>query len=164
MKKFKFILVLISLIAFGQKQKTKNVNCLTVKETDTLKLTKNKMSSKGKNVFGNELELASLKPLTGFYRDGFCSTGIDDNGIHVVAAVMTDEFLNYSKGQGNDLITPNLNYGFPGLKAGDTWCLCALRWKEALKAGVAPPVLLSATHQKALEYVSLAELKANSIK
>ena len=164
MKKLNLLFLLITTIALGQNQKTKNANCLTVKETDILKLTKNKMSTKGNNVLGTELQLASLKPLTGFYRDGFCSTGVDDKGIHVVAAVMTNEFLNYSKAQGNDLITPNLNYGFPGLKAGDTWCLCALRWKEALKAGVAPPVILSATHLKALEFVSLADLKEHSVK
>ena len=164
MKISSLFFLLISTVVLSQNQKPKAVNCLTVKETDALKLTKNKMSNKGKNVFGNELELASLNPLTGFYRDGFCSTGIDDRGIHVVAAIMTAEFLNYSKAQGNDLITPNLNYGFPGLKAGDTWCLCALRWKEALKAGVAPPVILNATHQKTLEYVSLTDLKVNSVK
>ncbi|MBC7525022.1 MAG: DUF2237 domain-containing protein [Flavobacterium sp.] len=117
-----------------------------------------------KNVFGNHLEIASINPMTGFYRNGFCSTGIDDAGIHVVAAVMTDKFLNYSKSKGNDLISPNTNSGFPGLKSGDVWCLCANRWKEALKAGVAPPVILEATNLKALEIISLEDLKLNSVK
>jgi hypothetical protein len=108
--------------------------------------------------------MASLEPLTGFYRDGFCSTGSADTGIHVVAAVLTDEFLNYSKAQGNDLITPNLNYNFPGLKAGDVWCLCANRWKEALKAGAAPPVILKATNEKALDIISLDDLKLHVVK
>jgi hypothetical protein len=122
------------------------------------------MRKQEKNVLGTALEMASLEPLTGFYRDGFCSTGSADTGIHVVAAVLTDEFLNYSKAQGNDLITPNLNYNFPGLKAGDVWCLCANRWKEALKAGVAPPVILKATNEKALDIISLDDLKLHVVK
>ncbi|MDI1317800.1 MAG: DUF2237 domain-containing protein [Flavobacterium sp.] len=122
------------------------------------------MKKQEKNVLGTDLEMASLEPLTGFYRDGFCSTGTNDTGIHVVAAVLTDEFLNYSKAKGNDLITPNLMYGFAGLKSGNVWCLCANRWKEALKAGVAPPVILSATNQKALEYLSLDDLKSHVVK
>lgn len=164
MKKLNLILLLISIVAFGQKQVTKQQNCLIEKETNTIELNKNKMNMQQKNVLGEELKIASLYPLTGFYRDGFCSTGIDDLGIHVVAAVMTDEFLNYSKSKGNDLITPNLKYGFPGLKSGDVWCLCANRWKEALKVGVAPPVILNATNQKALEIIQLDDLKINEVK
>ena len=159
MKKLILILTMLSSFAFGQNKKVLAPNCGTVKETDALKITKTKMKDHGKNVLGTDLELASLKPLTGFYRDGYCSTGFDDKGIHVVAAVMTNEFLKFSKSQGNDLITPNLDYGFPGLKAGDTWCLCVLRWKDAFKAGVAPTVILNATHFKALEFVSLEDLK-----
>ena len=112
-----------------------------------------------KNVLGTPLAMAGKSPITGFYRDGFCLTGDLDGGVHVVAAVVTDKFLQYSKARGNDLITPYPAYGFPGLKAGDKWCLCAARWKEAYDAGVAPPVVLEATHQKALEYATLEELK-----
>lgn len=117
-----------------------------------------------KNVLGSDLILASTDPLTGFYRTGFCVTDANDRGIHVVAAVVTDAFLRYSLSQGNDLITPNPANGFPGLKVGNVWCLCALRWKEALQAGVAPPVLLEATNNKALEYISIKDLKDNEAK
>nr|WP_298391626.1 DUF2237 domain-containing protein [Flavobacterium sp.] len=112
------------------------------------------------NVLGTELQLASLDPLTGFYRNGYCSTDANDRGVHVIAAVVTDEFLKYSLSKGNDLISAYPSSGFPGLKPGDVWCLCALRWKEALNAGVAPPVLLEATNSKALEYVTLEELNS----
>jgi uncharacterized protein (DUF2237 family) len=97
--------------------------------------------------------------MTGFYRDGMCSTGAGDIGVHVVCAEMTAAFLEFSKAQGNDLSTPMPAYQFPGLKPGDCWCLCASRWKEAMDAGVAPPVVLAATHAAALEYASLDELK-----
>ena len=107
---------------------------------------------------GTDLEIAGTHPLTGYYRDGFCSTGNADRGVHVIAATLTDEFLQFSKSKGNDLITPMPEYNFPGLKAGDCWCLCASRWKEAYDAGVAPPVKLAATHQKALEFASLEQL------
>ena len=163
MNKLILILLLVSAITIGQNKEVEK-NCLITKETTSSKLNKKKMKKQEKNVLGTALEMASLAPLTGFYRDGFCSTGSTDTGIHVVAAVLTDEFLNYSKSKGNDLITPNLNYGFPGLKAGDVWCLCANRWKEALKAGVAPPVILSATNQKALDIISLEDLKVNTVK
>lgn len=112
------------------------------------------------NVFGNPLELASIDPMTGFYRTGYCQTGDDDSGSHVVAAIVTDAFLQYSLSRGNDLISPYLPSGFPGLKAGNVWCLCALRWKEAYEAGVAPPVILEATNRKALQYVTLEQLKS----
>ena len=116
------------------------------------------MSEQAKNVFGEDLQMCCNDPKTGFYRDGFCHTGPDDAGVHVVCAHMTDEFLEFTKSQGNDLSTPMPAFGFPGLKAGDRWCLCASRWKEALEAGVAPPVVLEATHEKALQIVSLDQL------
>lgn len=102
--------------------------------------------------------------MTGFYRDGLCNTGAGDYGAHVVCAQMTPAFLEFTKNQGNDLSTPVPAYQFPGLKPGDRWCVCASRWKEALDMGVAPPVVLEATHASALEYASLDELKAHGIK
>jgi hypothetical protein len=123
----------------------------------------NKINNHGKNVLGTKLEIAGMDPVTGYYRDGFCSTGAADRGVHVVAAVVSEEFLQFSKSQGNDLITPLPAFGFPGLKANDCWCLCVTRWKEAFEAGVAPSVILEATHEKALEYVSLDILKAKAI-
>ncbi|GAB4463456.1 MAG: DUF2237 domain-containing protein [Elainellaceae cyanobacterium] len=116
-----------------------------------------------RNVLGSKLEVCSIAPMTGFYRDGCCSTGAGDFGAHVVCAEVTQEFLDYTKAKGNDLCTPVPAYDFPGLKAGDRWCLCASRWKEALDAGVAPPVVLSATHASALEYVSMAELEQHAL-
>ena len=110
------------------------------------------------NVFGQPLELCCDNPKTGFYRDGFCNTGSIDLGTHVVCAEMTKEFLDYTKSKGNDLSTPNPIFDFPGLKPGDCWCLCALRWKEAYEAGVAPKVKLEATHDKALEYLTMNQL------
>ncbi|RYG66361.1 DUF2237 domain-containing protein [bacterium] len=114
------------------------------------------------NVLGEPLELCSTQPMTGFFRNGCCDTGEGDLGIHVVCALVNDQFLEFSKMQGNDLSTPMPHYGFPGLKEGDRWCLCVQRWKEALDAGVAPQVVLSATHLSALEWVTLAELKAHA--
>ena len=111
------------------------------------------------NVFGEPLVPCSSSPLTGFYRNGYCSTGPDDEGRHVVCAEMTDEFLAFSKSAGNDLTTPRPEFAFPGLVAGDRWCLVALRWAEALDAGMAPRVVLAATHQGALQYVKLEDLK-----
>lgn len=116
-----------------------------------------------KNVLGGKLETCCTSPMTGFYRNGLCETGDFDTGRHVVCARVTEEFLNFTKSQGNDLSTPVPAYNFPGLKPGDCWCLCASRWKEALNAGFAPPVVLSATHIKALEYVSLEVLQEHSI-
>jgi len=115
--------------------------------------------SGAKNVLGTPLIPCSLDPLTGFYRNGCCDTGRDDHGLHIVCAVMTDDFLTFSKERGNDLSTPVPEFGFDGLKAGDQWCLCALRWKEAFEAGQAPPVRLEATHISTLEFVSLEELQ-----
>jgi uncharacterized protein len=117
-----------------------------------------------KNVLGEPLKICSEKPMTGFYRDGFCRTGDEDFGTHVVAAVVDQKFLDYTKSKGNDLQTPNPNYGFSGLKPGDKWCLCANRWKEANDAGFAPPVDLQATHEKALKFISIEILKKNQKK
>ncbi len=111
-----------------------------------------------RNVLGQPLVACSLSPLTGFFRDGCCSTGPSDAGRHVVCAVMTEEFLAFSESRGNDLATPRPEYGFPGLRPGERWCLCALRWKEALEAAKAPKVILEATHEAALRYVTLDDL------
>lgn len=111
------------------------------------------------NVLGQPLETCSLDPLTGFYRDGCCSTGDDDFGRHTVCAVVTEAFLEYSKSRGNDLTTPRPEFGFPGLMPGDQWCLCADRWKEALEAGKAPRIRLRSTHAATLKHVSLETLK-----
>lgn len=105
------------------------------------------------NILGSPLEKCCSNPKTGFYRDGFCKTGPDDIGIHVVCAEVTQDFLEYSARQGNDLITPKPNYNFPGLKAGDRWCLCASRWKEAYEANAAPSIIAKATHLKAKEII-----------
>jgi uncharacterized protein (DUF2237 family) len=113
-----------------------------------------------RNVLGEPLEPCSMAPLTGFYRTGCCETGRDDAGLHAVCAEMTADFLSFSRGRGNDLTTPRPEYGFPGLTPGDRWCLCAARWQEAHAAGMAPRVVLRATHEAALAVVSLADLKA----
>jgi uncharacterized protein (DUF2237 family) len=107
------------------------------------------------NALGGPLQVCSLSPRTGYLRDGHCRTRADDLGSHVVCARVTDGFLAFSRERGNDLITPVPAYDFPGLKEGDRWCLCALRWREALDAGVAPPVFLQATHQRVLEIIDL---------
>ncbi len=117
----------------------------------------------GKNVLGGELETCSVKPMTGFYRDGCCNTGAEDAGLHTVCTQVTAEFLEFSKSRGNDLSTPNLTYDFPGLVPGDRWCLCAARWKEAYDAGMAPPVVLEATHMSTLEFASIEELKEHAV-
>jgi uncharacterized protein (DUF2237 family) len=117
-----------------------------------------------KNVLGGELESCCTDPMTGFYRDGFCKTGANDVGRHTVCAELTDEFLEFSLSRGNDLITPHPEFGFPGLKAGDKWCLCVLRWREALEAGVAPPIILEATNQASLQHVTIEDLKENARK
>lgn len=115
------------------------------------------------NVLGTKLELCCNSPQTGFYRDGFCHTGEQDFGVHTVCARVTDEFLEYSKQQGNNLISPAPQYGFPGLKEGDGWCLCASRWLEAAQAGKACPIVLAATHAKTLQTVPLELLKKYAI-
>lgn len=115
-----------------------------------------------KNVLGGDLEICSGRPKTGFYRDGRCHTGPGDIGVHVVCAQVTAEFLEFSKRTGNDLSTPVPAFDFPGLKPGDRWCVCVTRWKEALDAGVAPPVVLEATHLSALEFVTLDDLTTHA--
>jgi uncharacterized protein (DUF2237 family) len=113
-------------------------------------------------VFNEPLVPCSFKPVTGFFRDGCCKTNEDDVGSHVVCAVMTAEFLDYSVSQGNDLVTPKPDLGFPGLKPGDQWCLCAVRWNEAYLAGVAPPVVLESTNVTALDYTPIEALRRYS--
>ena len=114
------------------------------------------------NVLGTKLETCCTSPMTGYYRDGKCNTGGGDLGAHIVCAQLTEEFLQFTKSNGNDLSTPVPEFQFPGLKPGDCWCLCASRWKEAMDAGCAPPVVLAATHALTLEYVSLDELKQHA--
>jgi len=112
-----------------------------------------------RNVLGERLEICSIQPMTGFFRDGCCNSGPEDFGSHTVCVVMTAAFLAFSKSSGNDLSTPVPEFGFRGLKPGDRWCLCAPRWQEALEAGQAPRVVLRATHEGALDHCSLADLK-----
>lgn len=107
------------------------------------------------NVFGEKLASCSMQPVTGYYRDGCCNTNEQDLGTHTVCAIMTEEFLEFSKSRGNDLISPKPQYQFPGLQPGDRWCLCATRWKEAWMANKAPFVVLEATHEKTLEIIDL---------
>lgn len=116
-----------------------------------------------KNILGEPLQSCCLDPVTGFYRDGFCNTDEHDRGLHVVCAIMTEEFLTFSKLRGNDLTTPRPEYGFPGLKPGDGWCLCANRWKEAFQEHVAPPIKAAATHENALEVISLNDLLSHQL-
>ncbi len=112
-----------------------------------------------RNILGTELKSCCTDPMTGFYRDGYCNTGQMDTGSHIVCVVITDEFLKFTQLCGNDLSTPRPEYQFPGLKAGDCWCLCALRWKEAYEAGFAPPIKPEATHEKALEFIDKTVLE-----
>lgn len=113
------------------------------------------MSEVIRNALGGDLQACGLDPKTGFFRDGSCRTQANDRGRHVVCAEVTEEFLTFSRSRGNDLITPRPAFDFPGLKAGDRWCLCALRWREAHDAGVAPPIYLRASHERLLEIVDL---------
>ena len=115
------------------------------------------------NVLGETLETCGNDPVTGFYRDGCCNPGPEDAGSHTVCAVVTDDFLAFSRSRGNDLSTPRPEFGFPGLRAGDGWCLCAARWQEAFEAGCAPRVRLRATHRAALEHCDLADLKRHGM-
>jgi uncharacterized protein (DUF2237 family) len=119
--------------------------------------------TEARNVLGTKLEVCCTAPMTGFYRDGACRTGGNDFGLHVICAQVTAEFLEFTKLRGNDLSTPAPQFDFHGLQPGDRWCLCAARWQEALEAGVAPPVVLEATHARALEVVSLAELQQHAL-
>ena len=121
------------------------------------------MKAPSRNVLGGPLSPCSTRPVTGFFRNGCCDTGDEDLGSHTVCAVMTAEFLAFSKSRGNDLSTPVPEHGFPGLKPGDRWCLCAARWWEALAAGRAPLVVLTATHERALEHCDLKDLKRHAI-
>ena len=120
-------------------------------------------NEEAKNVLGGKLAVCSESPKTGFFRDGCCNTSPEDTGSHTVCCVMTAEFLAFSKSAGNDLSTPMPQFGFPGLKPGDRWCLCAPRWQEALDAGFAPQVVLEATHEEALAFVDLDDLKAHAV-
>jgi uncharacterized protein (DUF2237 family) len=115
------------------------------------------------NVLGEPLLACSFDPLTGYFRDGCCNTAEQDTGTHVVCARVTAEFLSFSRARGNDLTTPRPQWRFAGLRPGDRWCLCAHRWKEALEAGVAPPVVLESTHQKALQFIELEDLKRHAL-
>jgi len=115
-----------------------------------------------RNVLGDELETCGCDPMTGFYRTGCCDAGAEDMGVHTVCAVVTAEFLRFSAEAGNDLSTPRPEFGFAGLRPGDRWCLCASRWAEANAAGVAPPVVLAATHARTLEWVDVADLEAHA--
>jgi len=119
--------------------------------------------SDARNVLGGLLQVCSVAPMTGFVRDGVCHTGPQDIGRHTVCAQMTDAFLDYSLQRGNDLVTPVPEYDFPGLKAGDRWCVCAARWLDAAEAGVAPPVVLDATHARALQVIALADLHYHAL-
>lgn len=116
-----------------------------------------------RNVLGGELEECGTDPVTGFYRDGCCSSGPEDTGSHTVCAVVTQEFLSHQQSVGNDLVSPVPAYGFPGLRPGDRWCVVALRWLQALEAGVAAPVVLSSTNERALELIPLEVLRAHAV-
>ena len=126
-----------------------------------MEFTMTPRAEKARNVLGTALEQCGSDPVTGFYRNGCCDTGPDDIGMHVVCAIMTDEFLAFTRERGNDLSTPRSN--FPGLKAGDPWCLCAMRWLEADQSGVAPPVLLTATHENALSIIPREVLEKHAL-
>jgi uncharacterized protein len=116
------------------------------------------------NVLGTDLKCCCRSPITGFYRDGYCRTGSEDVAQHTVCVQITRDFLDFSVLDGNDLVTPRPEWGFPGLKPGDRWCVCVTRWKDALRRGVAAPVDLEATHSSALEFVTLEELEAHALK
>lgn len=121
------------------------------------------MDPRQKNVLGGPLELCGDNPRTGFYRTGRCETGDDDHGVHTVCVRVTEQFLQFSRFRGNDLSTPRPEFGFAGLKPGDCWCLCASRWKEALEAGAAPRVVLTATHERTLQFVTLEQLTEHAL-
>ena len=121
------------------------------------------MEEKVLNIFGEEMDAWCFDPLTGWKRDGYCNTDDFDHGSHVVCCEVTDAFLAFSKERGNDLSTPRPEFNFPGLKEGDRWCLCAMRWQEAFEAGVAPRVFLESCHQKALEFVNLEDLEQHAM-
>lgn len=116
-----------------------------------------------RNVLGGTLVACSMKPRTGFFRDGCCNTGAADQGLHLICAQMTREFLEFARRQGNDLITPMPQFEFPGLKPGDRWCVCAGTWRQAFEAGIAPPVVLESTHEEALAVIPLEALRAHAL-
>ena len=122
-------------------------------------MAKEEIKDRAKNILGTELQSCCTEPMTGFFRNGYCNTNQMDQGTHVVCAIVTDEFLDFTRSRGNDLSTPRPEFQFPGLKSGDGWCLCALRWKEAYEAGVAPPLKPKATHEKALKFIPKEELE-----
>ena len=153
-KEILLLLLIVNTFTFAQVKPQEN--CGNIKTKSKINMIK----SSQLNVLNTPLAVASINPMTGFYRNGYCQTDANDRGLHVVAAVVTDAFLKYSLSKGNDLISAYPANNFPGLKVGDTWCLCVLRWKEAFDAGVAPPVLLEATNLKALQYVTLEQLKS----
>ena len=126
-------------------------------------LTMDRLVDESVNVLGGTLETCSVKPMTGFFRNGCCDTGAEDRGSHTVCTIMTEEFLAWSKYVGNDLSTPMPQFGFPGLNAGDRWCLCAARFLQAYQEGLAPQVLLRATHVRSLDIVPLEYLKQHAI-
>jgi uncharacterized protein (DUF2237 family) len=123
----------------------------------------NREKRANRNVLGGELRACCFDPVTGYFRDGSCRAAGEDFGTHLVCARMTREFLDFTLARGNDLVTPHPEFRFRGLGPGDRWCLCVTRWREALKAGVAPPVVLEATHERALEYVALEDLRRHAL-
>jgi uncharacterized protein len=133
-------------------------------EKSTPKVMNSSTLKTPKNVLGTALQACCFDPKTGYFRDGFCKTRSDDVGTHVICAIVTQDFLTFTRSKGNDLETPAPQYSFPGLKPGDKWCLCALRWKEAYNAGFAPPVVLESTNKIALEYVTIEALKSKAVK
>lgn len=144
----------LSLTKFQRSQKTLN-ETITIGESEAVR-------SASSNVEGGPLQLCSEKPLTGYFRNGFCETGPSDKGTHTVCAVVDDTFLRFTEERGNDLRSPRPEYQFPGLVSGDRWCLCVLRWKEAYHAGIRVKVITEASHIKSLDFVSLETLRESS--
>ncbi len=142
-----------------KRRRVEAVTFVTIEERDGPVMAANDNQEDDVNVFGEPMLACSVDPVTGFFRNGCCSTGPEDRGRHVVCVEVTAPFLAFSKGMGNDLSTPRPEFGFAGLQPGDRWCLCADRWREALEAGAAPRVVLGATHRLALEHVDLTDLK-----
>lgn len=163
------IIVLASCLSAQGDQTTEVSDCPPGDDTDPtclglpLESASQPEDPADRNINGEALALCSRNPLTGYYRDGSCRTGPTDRGVHVVCAEVTDAFLRYSASQGNNLMTPSPAYGFPGLKDGDRWCLCAVRWEEARQAGLAPPVVAAATHARALDIVAAEDLQSAAI-
>jgi uncharacterized protein (DUF2237 family) len=152
--------IVVALTSFSLAPDAMGQQCERPSEESKMKKEE---KSESKNVLGQPLQQCGCSPMTGFYRDGFCQTGARDLGSHTVCAVMTEEFLTFTKKRGNDLSTPAPHFNFPGLKSGDKWCLCVSRWKEAYDAGVAPPVILEATHERALGVASIQELRGSEV-